>query len=88
MSRTRAARLNRKMDRLKMLEKEGLLKSREGSRAVGKFLQNKLAVVGLIVFALILLSSIFAPLITKYDPAMIDLRSRLSPLPGTPLWHG
>ncbi|MGB4250401.1 MAG: peptide ABC transporter permease, partial [Limnochordia bacterium] len=63
------------MDRLKMLEKEGLLKSREGSRAVGKFLQNKLAVVGLIVFALILLSSIFAPLITKYDPAMIDLRS-------------
>lgn len=79
MSRTRAARLNRKMDRLKMLEKEGLLKSRDGSRAVGKFLQNKLAVVGLIVFALILLSSIFAPLITKYDPAMIDLRSRLSP---------
>lgn len=71
------------MDRLKMLEKEGLLKSRQGSRAVGKFLQNKLAVLGLMVFAVILLASVFAPLITKYDPAMIDLRSRLSP----PSWQ-
>ncbi|MDI9465890.1 MAG: ABC transporter permease [Bacillota bacterium] len=71
------------MDRLKMLEKEGLLKSREGGRAVGKFLQNRLAVVGLIVFAAILLSSIFAPLLTDYDPAMIDLRARLS----APSWQ-
>ncbi|WP_461371352.1 ABC transporter permease [Candidatus Darwinibacter acetoxidans] len=66
-----------------MLEKEGLLKSREGGRAVGKFLQNRLAVVGLIVFAAILLSSIFAPLLTDYDPAMIDLRARLS----APSWQ-
>ncbi len=83
MSRTSVTRLDRKMDRLKMLEKEGLLKSREGGRAVGKFLQNRLAVVGLIVFAAILLSSIFAPLLTDYDPAMIDLRARLS----APSWQ-
>jgi peptide/nickel transport system permease protein len=83
VSRTSVTRLDRKMDRLKMLEKEGLLKSREGGRAVGKFLQNRLAVVGLIVFAAILLSSIFAPLLTDYDPAMIDLRARLS----APSWQ-
>ncbi|HHT43551.1 MAG TPA: ABC transporter permease [Firmicutes bacterium] len=71
------------MDLLKMQEKEGLLKSKEGSRAVGKFIQNKLALIGLVVFAVILLSSIFAPLLTKYDPAMIDLRARLSP----PSWE-
>lgn len=82
MSRT-ASRLDRKMDLLKMQEKEGLLKSKEGSRAVGKFIQNKLALIGLVVFAVILLSSIFAPLLTKYDPAMIDLRARLSP----PSWE-
>ncbi len=82
MSRT-ASRLDRKMDLLKMQEKEGLLKSKEGSRAVGKFFQNKLALIGLVVFAVILLSSIFAPLLTKYDPAMIDLRARLSP----PSWE-
>jgi len=50
---------------------------------VGKFFQNKLALIGLVVFAVILLSSIFAPLLTKYDPAMIDLRARLSP----PSWE-
>lgn len=78
MSRTNATRLDRKMDRLKRLEKEGLLRHREGSRALAKFFQNKLAVVGLIVFAVILLASVFAPFLTKYDPAMIDLRNRLS----------
>lgn len=79
MSQIKISRLDRKMDRIKEMEKGGLLKSKDGSRALGKFFDNKLAILGLAVFSLILLSSIFAPLLTKYDPAMINLRSTLRP---------
>lgn len=38
-----------------------------------KFLNNKLAVIGLIFFTIILLSCIFAPFLTKYNPNEVDL---------------
>jgi peptide/nickel transport system permease protein len=38
-----------------------------------RFLRHRLAVVGVVVFTLIALSAIFAPLLTPYDPAEQDL---------------
>ena len=51
----------------------------KSSRALKKLQSNRLAVIGLIFSLTIILSSIFAPLITKYDPQKVDLRSMLKP---------
>ncbi|MCP4405499.1 MAG: ABC transporter permease [bacterium] len=73
-------RLDRKFDKILAQEEAGLLRGKQsGSRALRKMLNNRLAVVGLIVFVLILLSAVFAPLICKYDPLAIDLRMMLKP---------
>lgn len=40
---------------------------------------NRLAMVGLAIFSVILLMSIFAPLITEHDPQKINLRAMLKP---------
>ena len=42
---------------------------------VSKFMGNKLAVIGLVVFLIILLACIFAPLLTPYAPEAVDLRN-------------
>lgn len=75
--------LDKKFDRIRALEEAGKLKSSSGSRALRKLLSNKLAVVGIAIFSLILLSAIFAPLITAHDPQKIDLRSMLQ----SPSWE-
>lgn len=77
MNAVKKTRLDRKMDRIKKMEKAGLLKHKDGNRTLRKFLDNRLAILGLSIFILILFSSIFAPFITKYDPAMINLKSSL-----------
>jgi peptide/nickel transport system permease protein len=59
-----------------------LLKTSTGNRALRKMMTNRLAMVGLIMFSIILLSSIFAPLLTSHDPQKIDLRSMLN----SPSW--
>ena len=74
--------LDKKFDRIRALEEAGKLKSASGSRALRKLLSNRLAVVGIAIFLLILLSSIFAPLITSHDPQKIDLHSMLQ----SPSW--
>lgn len=51
------------------LEKKSSLAARNWQ----KMLNNKLAMAGLIVFTIFILAAIFAPLLTKYDPAKIDL---------------
>ncbi len=66
-------RLDRKFDKLRDAEEAGKLKKSTTSRALRKMLSNRLAVIGLIVFAVIFLSCVFAPLITPYDPLAIDL---------------
>ncbi len=74
------SRLDRKFDTILANEESGRLQGRaSGSRALRKMLNNRLAVFGSIVFTLILLSAIFAPLICKYDPLAIDLRMMLKP---------
>lgn len=47
---------------------------------IRKFVNNRLAMVGLVFAALIILSSIFAPLLTNYDPNAVNLAEKsLSP---------
>ncbi len=46
---------------------------------IQKFMNNKLAMVGLIVVLLITFSSIFAPLLTQYDPVEINMRAMSDP---------
>lgn len=82
-----SAALNRRFDRLRALEEAGKLSSKGSGRAVRKLLSNQLAVLGLIVFTIILLASIFAPLLTQHDPLHVDLRARLQP-PSAEHWFG
>lgn len=70
-------RFNDKLDKLKAAEESGQLKSKGGNRALRKLLNNRLAVFGGIVFLVILLACIFAPLITSYDPLAVDMKSIL-----------
>ncbi len=69
--------LNKKFDRLRAQEEAGLLSTSGGNRALRKMLNNRLAVVGIVLFSLILFTALFAPFITEYDPGKIDLRARL-----------
>lgn len=71
--------LNRRFDRIRAREEAGLLTSATGNRALRKMMSNRLAMVGLLIFATILLASIFAPFLTIYDPLKVDLRSMLQP---------
>jgi len=83
----RRTRLDAQFDRIRSREEAGLAKSGGGSRAVKKFLNNRLALFGLIVFAIIILASVFAPLLTPYDPNKIDLRGMLQ-APSWEHWFG
>ena len=79
--------LDRKFDRIREREEAGLLKPRGGSRALRKLMSNRLAMIGVVIFAVILLASIFAPLLTSHDPTKIDLRAMLQP-PSAEHWFG
>ncbi len=56
-------------------------KSSLAKRSLQKFLSNKLAIVGLIIVLLMVLSAIFAPLLATFDPNKIDM-SKLNQAPG------
>lgn len=79
--------LDRQFDRILAKEDAGQLSSRGGSRALRKLLGNHLAVIGLLIFGIILLASIFAPLLTGHDPLKINLRAILQP-PSAEHWFG
>ena len=44
------------------------------------FSKNRLAVLGLSIILVLILTAIFAPFIAPYDPILIDLRNRLQPI--------
>jgi peptide/nickel transport system permease protein len=67
------------MDRILAAEEAGELTTRSGSRVLRKMFANPLSRVGFAVFAVIVLASVFAPLVTKYGPLQLDLRSVLKP---------
>ena len=79
--------LDRKFDRIRDLEAAGRLGNQRGSRALRKMFNNPLAIVGLVIFSIILLSSIFAPWLTDHDPGKINLRAMLQP-PSADHWFG
>jgi peptide/nickel transport system permease protein len=43
---------------------------------IRRFMRHRLAMTGLIVFLVITLMAVFAPVVTQYDPNQIDLRAR------------
>lgn len=71
------SRFDRKLDKIKRLEMEGKLGKKNSNRSLRKLINNKLVLIGLGVFLIILLASIFAPLLTKYDPLGVDMRNVL-----------
>ncbi len=70
--------LQKRMDKILKLEEQGLLKASTKNRFVRKLFANKLAVFGLVTFAIITILCIFAPLFTSYTASKIDLASRLA----------
>lgn len=68
-------RLDRKFDKILAAEEAGRLGRRRGGRAVRKLLENRLAVAGAVIFAVILVSCALAPLIAPYNPQATDLRA-------------
>ncbi|ODT67672.1 MAG: peptide ABC transporter permease [Pelagibacterium sp. SCN 63-23] len=83
----RRTRLDAQFDRIRAREEAGEGRPPRGSRALNKLLNNRLAVVGVVIFSVILLSAIFAPLLTPYDPNKINLRGMLQP-PSWEHWFG
>ncbi|MCK6576863.1 MAG: ABC transporter permease [Anaerolineae bacterium] len=60
---------------------------RDDKRALRRFMRNRAAVVALIVLAVIVLATVAAPLIQRYQYEQIDLRARSSP-PTPEHWFG
>jgi len=79
--------LNKKFDKILALEEAGSLKSKTGSRSLRKMMNNRLAVVGLILFSIIVFTAVFAPMITSADPMKINLRNMSQP-PSWDHWFG
>ena len=72
-------RLDKRFDKIKLKEEQGQVKNYIRNRALNKMFGNKLAVIGLFFVTIVILSSIFAPLICKYDPQKVNLRKMLKP---------
>ena len=73
--KARKSRLDRKFDRIQEREDAGIIKREVGSRAFRKMMNNRLAVIGLAFVTLVILASICAPLICRYNPLKIDLKN-------------
>ncbi|MDP7331694.1 MAG: ABC transporter permease [SAR324 cluster bacterium] len=71
--------LDRKFDKLREREETGKSRKRIQNRALSKMLSNKLAVIGLGFVSIVIVASIIAPLICKYDPQKVNLRMILKP---------
>src|SRR5690554_5887516 len=60
---------------------------RPSSKASRRFWGNQRTLLGLIVMGIIVLSAIFAPLLSTHDPNVQNLRNRLQP-PSAEHWLG
>lgn len=86
--KSKQLRLNKKFDKIRMMEESGeLAKKKQGNRALRKLLNNRLAIIGIVVFAIILLSCILAPVLTSYSPKAVDMTSILKG-PSSEHWFG
>jgi peptide/nickel transport system permease protein len=57
------------------------------SRAIRRFRRHRLAMIALVVFGVICLSALFAPVIERYPPDAISLRDKFTP-PSAEHWLG
>lgn len=87
IEKVKKSRFDRKLDKIKADEEAGLLGKKKVNRSLRKLLNNKLAVIGIVSFTIILLASIFAPLLTAYDPLKVDMINVLQP-PSSSHWFG
>ncbi len=71
--------LDRKLDKIRAAEESGHLGTKLQSRTLRKLTSNKLAVFGVILFAVICILCFGAPLFTEYSPTAFDLRAKISP---------
>lgn len=72
MNEINTKRLTRKHNRI--------IKSSLTRRNLQKFKAHRLAIVGLVIVMVLVLAAIFAPLITGYDPSLVNVPERLLPL--------
>lgn len=77
----------RYMDKVLRKEAQGRTANKGGPRALRKMFGSPLSSVGVILFVLITLSALLAPLIAPFDPNAIDMRNVLSP-PNFDHWLG
>ncbi len=75
----RAKSLARKMDKIDAASQKPAKKKLIQSRMLRKMLSNRLSVIGLVIFVIILLSSIFASVLSPYPPGQISLKETLQP---------
>lgn len=78
----RNSNLNKAQDRSEIKELPS-----PGRLALRRFMKHKLAVIGLVVLVLIVLSALFAPWLTPWEPNQVDLRARSEP-PSSEHWLG
>lgn len=69
--------MNKKFDRIKAMEEAGRGENKTMNRSLRKLLKNKLALAGMVIFAIIMIAVIMAPLLTNYDPLGVDMKSVL-----------
>ena len=62
-------------------------KHKEIRRIIAVFFGRKIAVIGLILFLLLIFTAIFAPWLTDYDPNKVDIINKLQP-PSREHWLG
>ncbi|MBD3624955.1 MAG: ABC transporter permease [Rhodobacteraceae bacterium] len=82
-----STRRDRQFDRLSDAEATGAAKPRRQGRFASKFMSNRLAVAGLIIFASIIALSLLAPMIAQHDPRAPNLRAMLDG-PSAEHWFG
>ena len=70
--------LDRKLDKIRAAEESGKLGTKLTNRTLRKLTSNKLAVIGVLLFVVICVLCFGAPLFTKYDPMMFDLRAKMA----------
>lgn len=69
--------MNKKFDRIKAMEEAGRGENKTMNRSLRKLLKNKLALAGMVIFAIIMIAVILAPILTNYDPLGVDMKSVL-----------
>ncbi|MFV0379465.1 MAG: ABC transporter permease [Anaerorhabdus sp.] len=75
--KNKRSRFDRKLDKIRIAEEAGLLNKKNKNRALSKLKNNHLAIFGIVVFTIIIIMCVFAPIFTSYDPLGVDMGSVL-----------